>query len=72
MNGPNVTVIAGGLSPDREGSPRPGSREADALRQSGVEVELRDVGKDMLPALAQNSPGCSSPCCTASSGRTQP
>lgn len=57
MSDLNVTVIAGGLSPEREVSLRSGSRVADALRRAGVEVELRDVGKDLLPALAQNSPG---------------
>lgn len=57
MSDLNVTVIAGGLSPEREVSLRSGARVADALRRAGVEVELRDVGKDLLPALAQDPPG---------------
>ncbi|AVH61703.1 MULTISPECIES: D-alanine--D-alanine ligase family protein [Streptomyces] len=57
MSDLNVIVIAGGLSPEREVSLRSGARVADALRRAGVEVELRDVGKDLLPALAQDPPG---------------
>ncbi|MFG2960884.1 D-alanine--D-alanine ligase [Streptomyces sp. NPDC048291] len=52
-----VVVIAGGLSPEREVSLRSGARVADGLRRAGVEVELRDVGKDLLPALVQDPPG---------------
>ncbi|MFC5724141.1 D-alanine--D-alanine ligase [Streptomyces gamaensis] len=52
-----VVVIAGGLSPEREVSLRSGARVTDALRRTGVEVELRDVDKDLLPALAQDPPG---------------
>ncbi|MGV9312101.1 D-alanine--D-alanine ligase family protein [Streptomyces sp. NPDC003691] len=47
-----VVVIAGGLSPEREVSEKSGTRVADALRRAGVETELRDVGTDLLPALA--------------------
>jgi D-alanine-D-alanine ligase len=57
MSDLNVIVIAGGLSPEREVSLRSGARVADALRRAGVEVELRDVGKDLLPALAQDPSG---------------
>jgi D-alanine-D-alanine ligase len=57
MSDLNVIVIAGGLSPEREVSLRSGARVADALRRAGVEVELRDIGKDLLPALAQDPPG---------------
>ncbi|MGW6461005.1 D-alanine--D-alanine ligase family protein [Streptomyces sp. NPDC055078] len=49
-----VVVIAGGLSPEREVSQKSGTRVADALRRAGVEVELRDVGTDLLPALTAN------------------
>jgi D-alanine-D-alanine ligase len=52
----SVVVIAGGLSPEREVSLRSGSRVADALRRAGVEVELRDVDKDLLPWLMQDPP----------------
>lgn len=54
MSDLNVIVIAGVLSPEREVSLRSGSRVADALRRAGV--ELRDVGKDLLPTLARNPP----------------
>ncbi|MCC9707338.1 D-alanine--D-alanine ligase [Streptomyces sp. MNU76] len=57
MSDLNVIVIAGGLSPEREVSLRSGSRVADALRRAGgVEVELRDIGKDLLSALATDAP----------------
>lgn len=56
MSDLNVTVIAGGLSPEREVSLHSGARVADALRRAGVEVELRDVGKDLLPALVKDAP----------------
>jgi D-alanine-D-alanine ligase len=51
-----VVVIAGGLSPEREVSLRSGSRVADALHRAGVEVQLRDVDKDLLPALREDPP----------------
>ncbi|MQT04761.1 D-alanine--D-alanine ligase [Streptomyces jumonjinensis] len=50
-----VVVIAGGLSPEREVSQKSGAQVADALRRVGVEVDLRDVGTDLLPALADAS-----------------
>ncbi|MGW1674548.1 D-alanine--D-alanine ligase family protein [Streptomyces sp. NPDC002324] len=49
-----VVVIAGGLSAEREVSLRSGARVADALRRTGVDVDLRDIGTDLLPALAQD------------------
>ena len=51
-----VVVIAGGLSPEREVSLRSGSQVAAALGRAGVEAELRDVGTDLLPALAEDPP----------------
>ncbi|MEW1550919.1 hypothetical protein [Streptomyces tsukubensis] len=49
-----AVVIAGGLSPEREVSEKSGTRVADARRRAGVEIELRDVGTDLLPALADD------------------
>lgn len=47
-----VLVLAGGLSPERDVSLRSGQRVADALRRVDVEVEVRDVGADLLAVLA--------------------
>lgn len=54
MSDLRVVVIAGGLSPEREVSQKSGAELADVLRRVGVEVDLRDVGADLLPALADD------------------
>ncbi|MEU9605927.1 D-alanine--D-alanine ligase [Streptomyces sp. NPDC048057] len=54
MSDLRVVVIAGGLSPEREVSQKSGAELADVLRRVGVEVDLRDVGADLLPALAED------------------
>jgi D-alanine-D-alanine ligase len=53
-----VLVLAGGLSHERDVSLRSGRRVAEALRESGVEVEVRDVDGDLLRALADDRPDC--------------
>jgi len=43
-----VVVLAGGLSHERDISLRSGGRVADALRDNGVQVELRDADADFV------------------------
>lgn len=47
-----VLVLAGGLSAERDVSLRSGQRVADALRGIGMDVEVRDVGADLIAVLA--------------------
>ncbi len=54
--GPSVLVLAGGLSHERDVSLRSGRRVADALRDAGCPVELRDVDAALLPALEAGKP----------------
>lgn len=51
-----VVVLAGGLSPEREVSQGSGSRLAEALRRVEVDVQVSDVGVELLPALAADPP----------------
>ncbi|ASW58108.1 D-alanine--D-alanine ligase [Plantactinospora sp. KBS50] len=51
-----VLVLAGGLSYERDVSLRSGRRVLDALRSSGVDVELRDADATLLPTLAGDPP----------------
>lgn len=51
-----VLVLAGGLSHERDVSIRSGRRVMEALRDVGVEVELRDLDAALLPDLAANPP----------------
>ncbi len=51
-----VTVLAGGLSHERDVSLRSGRRVAEALRGVGVEVDVRDVDASLLGALARDRP----------------
>jgi D-alanine-D-alanine ligase len=53
-----VVVLAGGLSHERDVSIRSGRRVAEALRDTGVEVEERDVDAALLPALRNDPPTC--------------
>jgi len=53
-----VVVLAGGLSHERDVSLRSGRRVAEALRESGVEVEVRDVDADLLRVLREDRPDC--------------
>jgi len=58
MSGPgsSVVVLAGGLSHERDVSVRSGRRVADALRRSGMDVEVLDVDAGLLPALSARRP----------------
>ncbi len=51
MLSPRVLILAGGLSHEREVSLRSGSRVAEALRESGCEVTVRDVDDQLLDTL---------------------
>lgn len=53
-----IVVLAGGLSHERDVSIRSGRRAAEALRDSGVEVDERDVDATLLPALRGEPPAC--------------
>lgn len=54
--GPQVLVLAGGLSHERDVSLRSGRRVAEALRDAGCAVEVRDVDASLLPALEAARP----------------
>jgi D-alanine-D-alanine ligase len=51
-----VTVLAGGLSYERDVSLRSGRRVADALHRAGVDAALRDADASLLGALADTAP----------------
>ncbi len=53
---PAVLVLAGGLSHERDVSLRSGRRVAEALRDAGCRVEVRDVDANLLPVLAELHP----------------
>ncbi|MGH3366514.1 MAG: D-alanine--D-alanine ligase family protein [Nocardioidaceae bacterium] len=53
-----VVVLAGGLSHERDVSLRSGRRVAESLRDSGLEVEERDVDATLVPALGRDRPAC--------------
>jgi D-alanine-D-alanine ligase len=48
---PRVLVLAGGLSHERDVSLRSGRRVAEALRDAGCLVDVRDVDAELLPRL---------------------
>jgi D-alanine-D-alanine ligase len=48
---PEVLVLAGGLSHERDVSLRSGRRVAEALRGAGVDVTVQDVDGSLLPTL---------------------
>lgn len=56
--GARVTVLAGGLSHERDVSLRSGRRVAEALRSVGIEVVERDVDSSLLAALRADVPDC--------------
>ncbi|MGH3656449.1 MAG: D-alanine--D-alanine ligase family protein, partial [Micromonosporaceae bacterium] len=56
MSEHRVLVLAGGLSYEREVSLWSGRRVISALRQSGVDAQLRDADVNLLPALASDPP----------------
>jgi D-alanine-D-alanine ligase len=51
-----VVLLAGGLSHERDVSLRSGRRVAEALRDVGVEVDVRDVDAGLVPALLAEPP----------------
>lgn len=51
-----VLVLAGGLSHERDVSLRSGRRVAEALREAGLDVELRDADGDLLVNLRNDAP----------------
>ena len=53
-----VLVLAGGLSHERDVSLRSGRRVAEALRDRGFEVEVRDVDSTLLASLREDPPAC--------------
>ena len=53
-----VLVLAGGLSHERDVSLRSGRRVAEALRDVGLEVDVRDVDAGLLPWLREHRPDC--------------
>jgi D-alanine-D-alanine ligase len=67
VTGP-VLVLAGGLSHERDVSLRSGRRVAEALRDAGTEVEVRDVDATLLERLAHDRPSCVIPLLHGESG----
>ena len=63
-----VLVLAGGLSHERDVSLRSGRRVAEALRDCGLEVEVRDVDASLLPLLQEDRPDCVVPLLHGESG----
>jgi D-alanine-D-alanine ligase len=53
-----IVVLAGGLSHERDVSLRSGRRVAEALRDTGAEVDERDVDATLVPALRTDPPAC--------------
>ncbi|CAN5872562.1 D-alanine--D-alanine ligase [soil metagenome] len=51
-------VLAGGLSHERDVSLQSGRRVSEALRHHGVDVQVLDVGVDLLDALRDDPPDC--------------
>ena len=63
-----VIVLAGGLSHERDVSLRSGRRVAEALRDSGLEVEERDIDASLLGRLQGDPPICVLPVLHGESG----
>ena len=63
-----VLVLAGGLSHERDVSLRSGRRVGEALRDRGLEVEVRDVDETLLTLLRQDPPECVVPLLHGASG----
>ena len=56
MTDRHVVVLAGGLTHERDVSLRSGSRLAESLRRSGIDVTIRDVDATVLPWLTEHRP----------------
>jgi D-alanine-D-alanine ligase len=65
---PRVLVLAGGLSHERDVSLRSGRRVAEALRDVGADVEVRDVDAGLLETLDRHRPDCVLPLLHGESG----
>src|SRR3954464_3878822 len=65
---PRVVVLAGGLSHERDVSLRSGRRVAEALREHGTEVDVRDMDGDLLRLLRADRPDCVVPLLHGESG----
>jgi D-alanine-D-alanine ligase len=52
----NVTVLAGGISHERDVSLRSGRRVVDSLTSHGIAVELRDPDATLLAHLTETRP----------------
>lgn len=52
----HVVILAGGLSHEREVSLRSGSRLHEALRESGLDVTIRDTDAALIPWLIESKP----------------
>ncbi|MDQ1246028.1 MAG: D-alanine-D-alanine ligase [Actinomycetota bacterium] len=52
----HVSVLAGGLCPERDVSIRSGRRVAEALRAAGYSVDVRDTDADLLALWEQDPP----------------
>ena len=63
-----VMVLAGGLSHERDVSLRSGRRVAEALRDCGLEVQVRDVDATLLTELREDPPDCVVPLLHGESG----
>lgn len=68
MTQSTVTVLAGGISHEREVSLRSGRRVADALTSTGLTVGLVDPDASLLSRLASHSPAVVWPALHGSSG----
>lgn len=55
---PDVLVLCGGLSPERDVSIRSGRRVAEALKDRGLVVTVSDLDSRLLDRLAESPPGC--------------
>lgn len=53
-----ISILAGGLSHERDVSIRSGRRVAEALRGSGLDVTIHDVDQDLLGTLSREAPDC--------------
>ncbi len=53
-----VVVLAGGLSHERDVSLQSGRRVGELLRHQGVDVQILDVGADLLDNLHSDPPDC--------------
>src|SRR5690606_37970878 len=65
---PDVLVLAGGLSHERDVSLRSGRRVAETLRGAGLEVSVHDADGDLLPALRELRPSVVWPLLHGSNG----